>query len=305
MVTSNTKQKEKISINHVEEIVIEEMGSTWQTFDQQNDLAIDGILFLAKHGHQTGHIVYVQVKTGKSYFASEDNDHLYLKFTSKHLRSWKAVWATKEEPVVLVYVRNRTDIYWVDVKDPSIFIGKTRVRLSKRQSFNSKAKSKLVRLCRPNIADKNIPKVDCKKRDRNYLYKRLELKEAAKGYYDHLKQPASIHYKNVYFADTKFSRLGWNHITSPKRSSIRIRHSLELLGVVKLLLETISSYYVLKVKKTGPVLSEYLGMKAMVNFEERAAGVVQVVFVRRREFLPDGTYQERKWFLSVHEIKKD
>ena len=305
MESPNTKQKEKISVNHVEGIVIDDLASTWQTFDPQNDHAIDGIIFLAKRGHQTGKMIYAQVKTGKSYLAHEAATHLILKFSTKHLTSWKKIWRSKDEPVILIYVKSKSEIYWTNVKDVSIYVGKTQIKLSKTSAFGAKAKSPLVKLCRTGISDKNLPIVSCLKQHRPYLYHREELKLAAKKYYNCLKLPGAIKFKNSHLDDIKFSRLGWNHITNRKRSSVRVRQSLELLGVVKLILENIRNYYTLKVNHAGNSINEFIGLKAKVNFQERATGVVQIVIVRRKQFRADGSYEEKKWFLSVHEIKKD
>jgi hypothetical protein len=302
----NSKQKEKKSINIIEIITMEKLNSFWQTFDQQNDQAIDGIIYLGKKNHKTGQFVYVQAKTGESYIYKENNLEIILKFTTKELAAWRSIWNNTIEPVIMIYCNKEGKCYWTNLKDESSFLLKTRIKIQKNRAYNEKTKSVLVRMCGSRIHDRNLPILQCRKKDRPYLYTRTELKEAAKKYYNNLKTPNSINYENKYFQDLKFSRLGWNHINNRKRTIVRIRQSLELLGTVKLILENVSKYDQLKVFPIKNGISEYLSIKALIEFDNRAKGIIQVIIVRKREFQSDGTYTEKKWFLSVHEIiKKD
>ena len=288
----------------MEEDVIAKMGSFWQSFDIQNDQAIDGMIFIGKKGKLTGRIIYAQVKTGDSYLNRLDDACLTLKFDSVKLLSWRSIWKSKKEPVILIYVKDRKNKYWVYAKDETIYKGKTQVLIPTTNKFNEKTKSVLIKMSGKLQGDKTLSLITCKRIDRPYLYNRKELKISAKNYYDRLKMKGFVNYQNKYFSDLKFTRLGWNHINSRKRSLARQRHSLEMMGVVKLILENVSRYDILKVEKKENVMSEYLGLKSKVTFSERTEGIIQAVIVRKKIFLPDGNYEETKWFLSVHEIIK-
>ena len=299
----NSYQKEKLSINEVEKVTISHLDSYWQPYDLQNDLGIDGIIFLGKRGHQTGQFLYVQVKSGDSYISSQNEEFITLAFNSSKLQSWRNTWSSKKEPVIFIYLDSLNNIYWKDVKEDTGFT-KSCIKIPKFQKFNEKCKSKLTQLCGSRQKDSNLQNLSCRKEDRSNIYNRGDLKIQSKILYNTFKFPNSICYANEYFSDLRFTRLGWNHITSSSRTTARITHSLSILGITKIILENERHYNILKSEMSDNCIVDYLGIRSIINFKERTEGIIQIVILRKRIFDKQGAYNERMWFLSIHEINK-
>jgi hypothetical protein len=301
----NSFQKEALSLNLIENIVIEKIDSFWQGIDKQNDLGIDGIIFLGKNQRQTGQLIYVQAKYGDSYKYAESDDYIILRFPSAKLKAWRSYWNSRPEPVILVYIDSKKQIIWANGKDPNIF-SKTQITLSKSLVFNEKSKSGLVKLFGRKLKYSNLPEITLKRSDCPNIKPKGDLKVMSKSLYKSFDEDDAIKFLNPYFCKVKFKRLGWNHITSPSRGSERIKYSYELLGAVKRIFETAKQYNILKFEKCENRTEEYLGIRSIVKFKERNPAVIQVVVLRVRDYKQNGDiYNERMWFLSVHEMKKD
>lgn len=301
----NTFQKEKLCLNDIESVVIRQLGSYWQELSRQNDLGTDGMIFLAKKKHQTGKMLYVQAKYGDSYMYTEDEKSVTLRFSSHKLTGWREYWNSKNEPVILVYQDSNQRILWVDAKEASVFTN-TTVCLPKKQILNAKSKSSLVKMFGRKNPFSKLEEIKCLPKTRPNYYQRGDLKINSKKLYDEFKTAGSINYKNAYFTDLKFSRLGWNHITSPKRGTQRITSSLENIGLVRLILENVGSYFILKTEAHGDSKRiDKIGIKARITFDRRPTGIFQIIVLSRKTFNSEGDYTDDKWFLSIHEVKED
>lgn len=127
MVTS------KIGVNFVR-TVVETSGSIFTEIPQQNDIGTDGLIEIIKDEHPTGHCISVQVKSGKSFFNSVNNE------CQIPVENHALYWIKYPLPVFgLVYVPERNCGYWVDIKyylEPSSSVSKIIFPCTKANKFD-------------------------------------------------------------------------------------------------------------------------------------------------------------------------
>jgi hypothetical protein len=300
----NTFQKEILCLNDIEKVVIKQLDSYWQQLSPQNDIGLDGIIFLGKKGIQTGKMLYVQAKYGDSYKYSETEESIVLRFPSKKITKWREYWNSKSEPVILIYQDSTEEILWGNAKEDSLFTN-TTVTLPKSNKLNYKSKSPIIKLFGKKKKEDQLNDINCSNEDRPNYIKRGDLRVNSKDLYDNYKLNGSINIKNKLLKNIKFTRLGWNHINHPKRGKQRITNSLENIGLIKLILEQESHFYILKSEHEDNVRIDRLGVRANVKFNNRSSGIFQVILLNRKTFDKSGNYTSELWFLSIHEIKKD
>ncbi|MBD8515767.1 DUF4365 domain-containing protein [Plantibacter sp. CFBP 8804] len=98
------------------------------------DVGIDGQMEHVNEGGQaTGRMVFVQVKSGSSYFRGASADKVPYYPAAKH----KGYWERSPLPVILVLHNDATDeTYWVDARD-SLRRGESVISVPKANQFNA------------------------------------------------------------------------------------------------------------------------------------------------------------------------
>lgn len=94
------------------ELTVTQMKHVWNATTL--DSGIDGVIEFRDRdtGAMTNAIVQVQIKTGESYFRSENDNEFTFYADPEDLEHWRR----SNTPVILVMCRPGQDAYWIDVK---------------------------------------------------------------------------------------------------------------------------------------------------------------------------------------------
>jgi len=101
---------ERIGVHAVASKVHEEFG--WLFREQSEDYGIDAEIEVVSNDEPTGRIIAVQIRSGPSYFAAEDDVGIVFRGDSEHLN----YWLDHNLPVIVVlYDPNQKVAYWQHV----------------------------------------------------------------------------------------------------------------------------------------------------------------------------------------------
>ncbi|MBI4205109.1 MAG: DUF4365 domain-containing protein [Betaproteobacteria bacterium] len=100
----------KQGINFVR-TVVEEAGSLFHKIEQENDLGIDALIELLRHGKPLNHQIAVQIKSGQTYYSSQPGECVFP------IADHREYWARHRLPVYrVVYVPTLKTAFWIDIK---------------------------------------------------------------------------------------------------------------------------------------------------------------------------------------------
>jgi len=282
---SKQREQEQLGLGYVDRIV-KRAGSEFRPIHLEHDYGLDGEIQLFRRRQHTGLYVYVQVKTGGSYFArlSQDGTYIYLRnIKAGH----KDLWRRANVPVLLIWVDTRsTEVkaYWGMV--PEIFDG-NRTRLEKRLVFGVHSLAEIEqRLLPPQKKEtpeplQLTPLVALGSRGQPY-----DLLSEAKKFY---RQWHQLTCTSPILGSVAISRRGWRKITAPSRGKEQIEHSLKLLPLAKAIIEqqkAIQGYRTVSVESDRgyQVTRAHLYLVRRVEFTFRNPAIVVVKLEEVRKF---------------------
>lgn len=152
---------ERIGVNAVERIVIQELG--WIFREQPIvDVGVDAIIEQCENGNPTGKFIAVQIKSGGSSFHITDSRLIYY---ASHIHYH--YWLNINIPIILIaYLPNVNQAYWQHISEANFKKSKLRwkIEIPKRLIFDRSSKGKLFNIfiagCKKDIFcgrhDKNV-----------------------------------------------------------------------------------------------------------------------------------------------------
>jgi len=312
----DNRPQEALGLNHVQNIVQVAWRSGWQTIAPENDDAIDGILFFRKGGHDTGQVIYVQVKAGPSYYKEWQGSPnvLGVALGQKHIEAHRSRWNKLPGPVILVYVlarpKKKLRAWWTDLRSEDSYSASNRqvVLLQRSNTFGVHSKGHLIALTRPTTLD--LPILVAERRHINLCPLGHDFKRAARSYYADWGRTGPAERTHPRLGTIEVSRVGWRHITRAGHRPERIIHSLHLLGIAREMATTDGAIIPIGRAKShtnadgSREIVDYLAQRANVTFPHRGPAVVQMVLRRKRSFDTMGRVSSRLWFYSIYELSR-
>lgn len=314
-----SREKGKLGINIVENIVLTKLNSLWEKVAEENDDGLDGMIFLKKGNVQTGSIILTQVKYGPSYLKNIESvpDFYRINLGKEYLEKHRPRWLKRDDPVILIYVDKDSRAWWVDLKVSSSYCKKNKsiVLIPRNQRFSSNSKPDLMKLSGAYFMQERII-IDAERDDVNYINLSSPIKKLAREYYKAWANEPKQERSNPILGEIEITRKGWKHISRNGRKVERILHSWILLGIAKRMIKEINYFYRLgrAIKedrndynfgtKNSPynMVTDYIGLRAYVNFPYRDGSLVQVVIKRIRMYSVNSELLlKRCWFYSVYE----
>jgi hypothetical protein len=321
----NNRQKERLGINTVANMIEVEWGCGWQEYAAQNDEGIDGVILMRrgqKKTVDTGGIVFAQVKCGGDGYRQDQKQYpdkigiaLGADYVTKHQERWLRV----PGPAILIFVddsvsRINPPAWWTNLKDGASYsrTNKGIILVPKNQRFGRHTKGIFHKLCGSGPTDRPLPTLRLS--SDNNIHPKL-------GRAESLRNDAWLYYKdwrsttadcmNPALGPILVNRVGWKHITRFGRLSERIIQSWLLLGAAREIVKRVSDVdYLGRAKITHldaglSEVSDYLGLRATVVFPYRHHSVVQVVLKRSRLVNSStGVTHQKIWFYSIYERRR-
>lgn len=110
VIYKRTNITSKTGLNFVR-TVVEDAGSLFHKIEQENDLGIDALIEFVRNSQPLGKQIAVQVKSGKSYFNSKDEECLIP------IENHRDYWSRYPLPVIgIAYIPDLKRAHWVDIK---------------------------------------------------------------------------------------------------------------------------------------------------------------------------------------------
>jgi hypothetical protein len=301
--------------NLVASIVESQLKSDWQNIDAENDDAIDGLIFLRYREEFSGRTIFAQVKSGKAYkkpYANPAYSNLVAvdlgaEYLAKHRQRWNAL----PGPVVLIYVLDPANrlakIYWQDLRSETSYSATNRgvVLIPSGQTLGSHMKGQFRRMC-GSVADSSpLQVVDLRDARSTLASPNFERKRARVFYKDWAASAVTFH---PTLGKIDVTNLGWRHITRKSRRLENIHNSFMLLEAARRMISLNVNWRQLggakKRERNATIdIVDHIGLRAIVQFRQRAPGPVQVILRRTRSISQStGAVASRLAFLSVHEL---
>lgn len=311
------EQKEAVGIRVVSTFIREPWNCRWQEYEARNDNGIDGVAIMRKRNHETGGLVFIQVKCGGNGYRNDQDQHpdkIGLKLGADYINKHKPRWNSTLGPCVVVFVDDAIDrinppAWWADLKDDSTYstTNKGMLLIPKVQRFGPHTKGDFLRLCGSGPIDRTLPSIQLSRQDLIVPQLKENLLHTARGAYIAWGKG-----ENPTLGDIFVNRVGWRHITRQGRLRERILQSLGLLSVAKRMVNEISDVDMLgratlKFLSDGSTkVTDHLGLRANVIFPHRHQSVVQVVLRRERLIAkdPSAPIYQKIWFFSVYELRR-
>ncbi|EEF27426.1 conserved hypothetical protein [Ricinus communis] len=275
--------------------------------------------------HQfTGGLIHVQVKSGASYVASQDSDHIEIKIANVDAK--RELWQKSPLPVALIYVKEEpqgrvcSKAWWADLKSSASYTTKGTVIVPLKNRFQPglECRRPFARLASGQHRQLGLEEIDMSMP--GALPGRLTslsktLKAAAWDFYHRWK---SAGVTNPDLGTVIVNRTGWSHMTRVGRPVSRIQTSFELLPAAARIVEIVTKWQVLRRGETERnfpdgswAVYDYLGLSAMVKWTAREPSQVTVVLRRQTILGQDATSTgttgkiqilgRKTWFYSVYE----
>lgn len=337
-MTSESNRISAASISYVNS-VCRAWGWSWSEMGQADDDGLDGLVYLRTKEvraekpddrrswkHQfTGGMIHVQVKSGASYVASRDHDHLEIKIPN--LNAKRDFWQKSRLPVALIYVKEEEQLgkmpskaWWADLKYSASYTsnGTVIVPLKNRFQGGIECRRPFARLANNQHRLLGLEEIDMSTPGNlpirvNNMSK--SLKQAAWEFYH---QWRCVGATNPELGSVIVNRTGWSHMTRVERPVPRVLASFELLPAAARIVSTVKNWRVLrrgKKERNFPdgswAVYDYLGLSAMVKWPAREPSEVTVILRRQTIFAgdPAPTDSTKKvhvlsrntWFYSVYE----
>lgn len=291
----------------------------FQEMAASNDDGIDGMIFLSKHGEITGEVVYVQIKTGKSYMSTslKRPDKLQITLGPEYIKTHRTRWDKYPGPVVLIWVDPTTDKlsphgWWTDLKSGNSYDARAAsyVLIDKKNRFGEHSKGHFKELCTPHI-DLKMTFVETGSADFSYLNLEEKTKLSAHKKFRELAASPVLDRTNDALGEITVSRVFWKHITRADRRKQRILQSFQLLGAVLPVIKGIKSYENIGRRKSTVANNQievmnYVALRAMVGFNHRYQASVTVVLKRKRVFdqITAAVLSSKTWLYTIYENRR-
>lgn len=336
-MTSESNRISASSISYVDS-VCRAWGWSWSGIDQVDDDGLDGLVSLRvmevneKKPHDrrswkhqfTGGMIHVQVKSGASYVASQNDD--YIEIIIPNLDNKMALWQKSSLPVVLIYVKEEplgkspSKAWWADLKSSNVYTVNGTIIVPKKNRFQAGIECR-----RPfsRLASGQHRQLGLEEIDMSTLWDLpSKLNSMSKGTkfaaWEFYKQWQSAGATNPELGDIVVNRTGWSHMTRVGRPVSRIQTSFELLPAAARIVASIKNWQVLRrgeTERSFPdgswAIYHYLGLSAMVKWPARESSEVMVILRRQTILVEDNvsTDSERKirvlgrkiWLYSIYE----
>ncbi|MEG1112927.1 MAG: DUF4365 domain-containing protein [Hafnia sp.] len=336
-MTSESNRTGSLGIGYISNLM-KRWGWGFQDISQENDDGFDGIIYIrskktaeAEPNNRskqswdfTGGMIHVQVKTGGSYFSSQNKNEIKLKI--KNLENKKKIWNASPIPCILIYVALDDDddflhSHWADLKSEKTYNSQQgsiliNIPFKNRLVKSQECKGPLRRLARGTKNHTEKPLIDLTCNDSLDGVLPLTLKGS---FNEHLKRKAISFYKkwketgstNPYFGKVIINRTGWTHITRQGRPLARIESSFTLLPIAARIINDISSWRMLTPmrkyenrKDDYICITDFIGITAKVVLRERQSTEVMVVLKRETKYKKsegEANAITRVWFYTVYE----
>jgi hypothetical protein len=113
---------------------VDDMGCVWRP-TPNDDVGLDGEIELGKDGTATGHLVKVQVKSGKSYITNAKAANFDFLASGDDLEYWKG---TNVPVILVVYDPDRGEGYWKPIQNyvndhPEVNVKPHRIVFSRKR----------------------------------------------------------------------------------------------------------------------------------------------------------------------------
>lgn len=313
---SDTRPQARIGINFVSSVVEEHWRSGFQELKPENDDGLDGLVLMRRNGHDTGQVVWVQVKGGPSWRIGWKTrpDDIGIKLGKAYIESHRPRWGRVRGPCILVMVeprsKHRRRAWWFDLKDPLTYPdSRTDVLVTSRErTFGPHAKPAIANLARSQVEAVGLPVVVATRSELVQVPLSGSLLEHARGYYRAWASLPSTG-RACALGEVQVGRSGWRHMTRKGRGVERIHQSLHLLPMARrILLEAKGHTWIRHHSSTptpsGAILRDLVALRALVQFPHRDAALVQVLLKRKRTIDGGITTETLLWFHSVYELRR-
>lgn len=295
----NTARTGQAGINRVEDIVINELIWRWQSLDQHNDDALDGLIFVEdKNSETTGQVIFAQVKCWD--VPRSANGFVTLPINTEKLRFRARRWRRVAGASIVIWVDPRNmEAFWADLQDPDTFT-KSGLKVSLQSKFGDKSATRLRRLAGTQGEDNLLQIMYATPNDTAHVQLNASLKETSKKLLFEDIEAAIAKNKNL--GVVKFSRVGWKHITRTERPTSRVVQSLHLIKIAQRMIEEIDDIQLIRTIGGSEQPAEIYAITARVVFRHRDAAVVRVIILKQ---LPGPKNPDPKtWFYSVYERRR-
>lgn len=313
-------------------------GWSWSDMSQADDDGLDGLVYLRtmevssikpndrrSWKHQfTGGLIHVQVKSGASYVAFQNQDHIEIKVAN--LVTKRAMWQRSPLPVTLIYVKEEalgripSKAWWADLKSPDSYTANGTVIVSLKNRFQAgiECRRPFARLASGQHRRLGLEEIDMSTPGilgGRLNHMSISMKHAAWDFYSRWR---SMSPANPELGTVIINRTGWSHMTRVGRPVSRIQTSFELLPAAARIIDTIQNWQVLRRGETVRNFSDgswaiydYIGLSAMVKWPARAPSEVMVILRRQTNLAGDvastdptkkvRVLSRKTWFYSVYE----
>lgn len=326
----SNQTKSRIGINKVSTVVENLWECGWQEYAAQNDDAFDGVIIMkrgSRHPVATGGMVFVQVKCGSHGYMKlqkQHPEHIGVALGEEYINKHLARWDKAPGPPILIFVddessKENPNAYWVDLRLQASFsaTNKGLILIPRVNRFAHHSKGDFHRLCGATPSDLDLQEISLVRQD-SFIPKigiNSSIKKDAAKFYNAWRFAPGLDI-NPALGAVIVNRLAWDHMTRAGRLPERITQSWLLLGAARAMIQRCERYWTLgnASSKTFPdnnvEVTDYIGLRAKVNFPHRHSSVVQVVLQRSRltemnVFSPRNRQVRQKIrFYSVYELRR-
>gem|GEM_PF-2873829 len=313
----NTRRTGAAGVSLVAAEVQRRLKSDWQDIDAQNDDAIDGVIFLRHRNKFFGRLLFVQVKSGRSFkvdYQERNKDFIGVNVGAEYIASHRPRWAALPGPVILVYVddpeASSPKIYWQDLKKDASYstTNKSVVLVPRGQTFGSEAKGAFRRLTGSVPDQLPLTRIDLSQLRSALATPRFDQK-IARAFYRRWSQSNDRTHPELGLVEV--TNLGWRHMTRKGRRPENILNAFMLLEAAQEMVVQGAAWRQLgnaKMRERSQTVDivDMLGLRAEVVFRHRAPGPVQVI-LRRTRAINRATgvlVCSNIRFMSVHELRR-
>ena len=317
------QKTEETGLRVVRKVVREGWLSNLQEISHQNDDGIDAIIFLKKKNVDTGGVVNIQIKCGSTYrkkikkYAGNICVHLGRKYISRH----RGRWLRSNIPVVLIYVDpskniNKPNAWWVNLNSPDSFAKSNRniILIPQYQVFGDHSKGDFLKLSGVKSLPYIIPQINMENNEVSIFKLSESIKKQARIFYKTWASSKPRERTHKILGEITINRIGWRHISRNGRRAERIIQSWLLLPCAKKIICETDNFsrlgkancregYDSRSGKNCFKITDYVGLRAKINFPHRDKSIIQVVLKRCRIVAKNDSQIlfHRIWFYSVYE----
>lgn len=320
-------KKEPLSLLKLGTYLVELLNWKFISFPEKN-VAIDGLIEIFNSNKQkSGEHIWVEVKTGNSYFKYGIEDTFItidLKKKNK-IERWRSIWSKVPGAIILVFVyyqdndTNKPIFYWVDLKRTESYIeGKpTQIKIPSNQVINKDFPihcRSLVDYKGKTIYSGNLPTLSMGIGCLDYIKLNKPLKYVARKQYLKWSRKSVEARTNPKFGEIIVNRVGWQHMSRKTRRLQRINQSWQLLTVAEEMIRKVVYSRQIENKpkwRFDPIektvtFKDYYYLKAKIKFSYRSETIVYVILrkITKLNCLNLEILDKKVWFYSIYEADR-